>query len=290
MKQEFEKEVIQNIQSLGEDKELHTLTREWMCKSGKHNYVYNFSWLGRPIIQLPQDIVAMQEIIWSVKPDLIIETGIAHGGSIIFSAAMLSLLEKCDYIKKGLVVAIDIDIRDRNRVEIEKHPLCSLVKMIQGSSVDAEIVQQVKSIAIGYERVMVCLDSNHTHDHVLQELHAYAPLVSLGSYCVVFDTCIEDKVVLRMKVEELTKLLPVVMMITHTPSPADMLYFGTASSEYCEKFKCSPMQFIKDLQDIRQAFIEGIGFGSAHTVPKHMQKKNNKNYNRGSKPIVKSEP
>ena len=192
MKQEFEKEVIQNIQSLGEDKELHTLTREWMCKSGKHNYVYNFSWLGRPIIQLPQDIVAMQEIIWSVKPDLIIETGIAHGGSIIFSAAMLSLLEKCDYIKKGLVVAIDIDIRDRNRVEIEKHPLCSLVKMIQGSSVDAEIVQQVKSIAIGYKRVVVCLDSNHTHDHVLQELHAYAPLVSLGSYCVVFDTCIED--------------------------------------------------------------------------------------------------
>lgn len=192
MNNEFEKEVIQNIQSLGKDKELQYLTREWLCKSGKHNYVYNFSWLGRPIIQLPQDIVAMQELIWSVKPELIIETGIAHGGSIVFSASMLSLLEKCDYIEKALVVAIDIDIRDSNRVEIEKHPLCSLVKMIQGSSVDAEIIQLVKYMAMGYKRVMVCLDSNHTHDHVLQELHAYAPLVSLGSYCVVFDTCIED--------------------------------------------------------------------------------------------------
>jgi len=192
MNKEFDEAVMHNIQSLGEDKGLHVLTREWLCRSGTHNYVYNFSWLGRPIIQLPQDIVAMQELIWAVKPDLIIETGIAHGGSIIFSASMLALLEKCNYIAKGLVVAIDIDIREHNRVEIENHPLSSYVRMIQGSSVDTEIVELVKSIAKDYTRVLVCLDSNHTHDHVLQELNAYAPLVSLGSYCVVFDTCIED--------------------------------------------------------------------------------------------------
>jgi len=192
MKQEFEKEVIQNIESLGEDKELHILSREWLCKSGKHNYVYNFSWLSCPIIQIPQDIVAMQEIIWKVKPDLIIETGIAHGGSIIFSASMLALLEKCDYIKKGMVVAIDIDIREQNKNKIDNHPLSSYIRMFQGSSVDKKIIKQVKSITRNYKRVLVCLDSNHTHDHVLTELHAYAPLVSIGSYCVVFDTCIED--------------------------------------------------------------------------------------------------
>ena len=192
MKKEFEKEVIQNIKFLGEDKELHNLSREWLCKSGKHNYVYNFSWIGRPIIQLPQDIVAMQEIISKVKPDLIIETGIAHGGSIIFSASMLALLEKCNYIEKGLVVGIDIDIREHNKIEIENHPLSSYIRIIQGSSVDEKIIKQVKSITTNHKRVLVCLDSNHTHDHVLKELHAYAPLVSLGSYCVVFDTCIED--------------------------------------------------------------------------------------------------
>lgn len=192
MNQEFEAVVIDNIQSLGNDKELHQLTREWLCKSGKHNYVYNFSWLGRPIIQLPQDMVAIQELIWRVRPDLIIETGVAHGGSVIFSASMLALLEKCNLIKKGLVVAIDIDIRESNRVEIENHPLSSYIRTMEGSSIDAEIVNQVKSIAKRYNRVMVCLDSNHTHEHVLRELQVYAPMVSLESYCVVFDTCIED--------------------------------------------------------------------------------------------------
>jgi cephalosporin hydroxylase len=192
MKQQFEKFVKQNIESLSHDRELHALTREWLCASGKHNYVYNFSYLGRPIIQLPQDIVAMQELFWEVKPDLVIETGIAHGGSIIFSASMLALLEKCNFIENGLVVAIDIDIREHNRVEIEKHPLCSYIKLLEGSSVADTIVDEVTAIAGNHKRIMVCLDSNHTHDHVLQELRAYAPLVSMGSYCVVFDTCIED--------------------------------------------------------------------------------------------------
>ena len=192
MKEQFRKEVAVNIKSLGEDAGLRELTREWLCRSGENNYVYNFSWLGHPIIQLPQDIVAMQEIIWNVKPDLIIETGIAHGGSVIFSASMLTLLEKCNYIEKGLVVAIDIDVRAHNKVDIENDPLYSCVRMIQGSSVDPEIIEQVRSIAANHKRILVCLDSNHTHDHVLKELQAYAPLVSCGSYCVVFDTCIED--------------------------------------------------------------------------------------------------
>lgn len=192
MKEQFKKEVALNIKSLGEDEALRDLSREWLCRSGRNNYVYNFSWLGQPIIQLPQDMVAMQEIIWNVRPDLIIETGIAHGGSIIFSASMLALLEKCNYIEKGLVVAIDIDIRSHNRVDIENNPLSSGIKMIQGSSVDVNIIEQVRAIAVDYKRVLVFLDSNHTHEHVLKELQAYAPLVSVGSYCVVFDTCIED--------------------------------------------------------------------------------------------------
>jgi cephalosporin hydroxylase len=158
--------------------------------------------MGQPIIQLPQDMVAMQEIIWQVKPDLIIETGIAHGGSLIMSASMLAQLDLCDAIKTGgsldpkksdrKVVGIDIDIRTHNRAAIEAHPMASRIQMIQGSSIDPVIVDQVLQVAKGYERILVCLDSNHTHDHVLAELEAYAPLTSVGSYCVVFDTIIED--------------------------------------------------------------------------------------------------
>ena len=164
--------------------------------------LYNFDWLGRPIIQTPQDIVVMQELIWSVKPDLIIETGIAHGGSLIFSASMLALLDLCEAAEKGTVldparparkvVGVDIDIRAHNRGAIEAHPLASRIEMIQGSSIAPATVAQVREIASGYKRVMVCLDSSHTHDHVLAELEAYAPLASVGSYCVVFDTIVED--------------------------------------------------------------------------------------------------
>ncbi|NYT46279.1 cephalosporin hydroxylase family protein [Alcaligenaceae bacterium] len=167
-----------------------------------HKYSYHFEALGRPIIQYPQDIVAMQELIWKVKPDLIIETGIAHGGSLILSASMLALLEHCDAIaeKRALdpskpsrkVLGIDIDIREQNKEAILDHPMANRIKMIQGSSVADEIIADVKSYASDFQRIMVVLDSNHTHEHVLAELKAFAPLVSKGSYCVVFDTVIED--------------------------------------------------------------------------------------------------
>jgi len=144
----------------------------------------------------------MQELIWEVRPDLIIETGIAHGGSLILSASMLAMLDLCDAINAGetidpkisrrKVLGIDIDIRPPNRAAIESHPMASRIHMIQGSSIAPEIIQQVHSIASDYKCVLVCLDSNHTHDHVLAELQAYAPLTTVGSYCVVFDTIIED--------------------------------------------------------------------------------------------------
>ena len=198
----FEKQVRDNISALSKDKDLQGFSRIWSRETNKHNYTYNFSWLGRPIIQYPQDIVALQEIIWQVKPDLIIETGIAHGGSLILSASMLALLDLTEAVKGGktinpsqsdrLVVGIDIDIREHNRRLIESHSLASRIKMFEGSSVENEIIDRVTKIASKYNSVLVCLDSMHTHDHVLKELVAYAPLVSKGSYCIVFDTLIED--------------------------------------------------------------------------------------------------
>ena len=155
-------------------------------------YTYNFSWLGRPIIQFPQDMIALQEIVWEVKPDMIIETGIAHGGSLIFSASMLTLLEACGEIEDGKVLGIDIDIREHNKKAIEAHPMNKKITMYQGSSIDEEMIARVQEFAKKGRKVMVILDSNHTHEHVLAELRAYASLVSLGSYCVVFDTVIED--------------------------------------------------------------------------------------------------
>ncbi len=159
---------------------------------GKADYVYNFFWLGIPIIQIPQDVLALQEIIWGSKPDLIIETGIAWGGSLIFSASMLAILEGCGMIENAQVVGIDIDIREHTWQGLNNHPLKNKITMIQGSSIDDKIISQVKQIAAGKKRVMVCLDSNHTHDHVLAELRGYAPLVSIGCYCMVGDTIIED--------------------------------------------------------------------------------------------------
>lgn len=167
-----------------------------------HRYSYHFEWSGRPIIQFPQDIIAMQEIIWEVRPDLIIETGIAHGGSLAFSASMLALLDYSDAIvfghlldpqkSKRKVIGVDVDIREHNRAALDAHPLRHLMTLIEGSSIAPETISKVKNAAMGHERILVCLDSNHTHDHVLAELNAYAPLVSPGSYCVVFDTVIED--------------------------------------------------------------------------------------------------
>ena len=198
----FQSEVVKRIASVPENPDLCQAGDNFMLESIKTKYSYNFEWLGRPIIQYPQDMVAMQELIWSIKPDLIIETGIAHGGSLILSASMLALLDYTDAVESGQpldpkasrrrVLGIDIDIRSHNRAAIEAHPMAHKIDMIQGSSIAPEIIAQVHEYAKGYERILVCLDSNHTHDHALAELEAYAPLASKGSYCVVFDSIIED--------------------------------------------------------------------------------------------------
>ena len=163
------------------------LTLDWVLQSAKLDYTYQFTWLGRPIIQFPQDIIAVQEIIWAVKPDLIVETGIAHGGSLVFSASMLELLGG-----DGQVLGIDVDVRAHNRAAIEKHPMFKRITMIEGSSTDAAVVAEVRRFSQGKQCVMVLLDSNHTHNHVLQELKLYSPLVGKDSYLVVFDTIVED--------------------------------------------------------------------------------------------------
>ena len=189
---DFQQEVKERIASYENDESLKSDAAAFMRSSIAGRYSYNFSWLGRPIIQYPQDMVAMQELIWSIQPDLIIETGIAHGGSLIFSASMLELNAICGGPGDALVLGVDIDIRPHNRQAIEAHPLSRRIEMIQGSSVASDVVDQVRARAAGRRRILVCLDSNHTHDHALAELEAYAPLVSVGSCCVVFDTIVED--------------------------------------------------------------------------------------------------
>jgi cephalosporin hydroxylase len=199
---EFRQQVAKNISDIGKDTAFQELSNKWLVEASKFFYSYNFTWLGRPVIQVPQDLYASQELIWACRPDLIIETGIAHGGSLIMSASMLALLDYCDAMESGAtlyvrkaprrVLGIDIDIRDHNRKAIESHPLGGKISMIQGSSVAPETIAQVKEIARNHKRVMIFLDSNHTHEHVLDELELYAPLTTKGSYCVVWDTNVED--------------------------------------------------------------------------------------------------
>jgi cephalosporin hydroxylase len=184
--EEFQEERRKAVLDMGKDKKFREMSLDWILKSNEHKYGYNFTWMGRPIIQFPNDMFIIQELIWQVKPDLIIETGIAHGGSIIFSASMLELNGG-----NGKVVGIDVDIRKHNRVELEKHPMMKRIVMLEGSSTDEEIVNQVYEIAKDKKSIMVFLDSYHTHEHVLGEMNAYGELVSVGSYMVVFDTCIE---------------------------------------------------------------------------------------------------
>jgi cephalosporin hydroxylase len=191
-REEFLAEVKQQIEEMGGDVNAHNLSRAWIQGTLKYKYPYHFSWMGRPVIQYPQDILAVQEIIWSVKPDLIIETGIAHGGSLIFSASILELNAISGGPRDAQVLGIDIDIRAHNRAAIEAHPMARRIAMIEGSSVAPDVVSEVKAMAAGKRSVLVLLDSNHTHDHVLAELEAYAHLATVGSYCVVFDTVIED--------------------------------------------------------------------------------------------------
>jgi cephalosporin hydroxylase len=191
--EQFRKEATKRAASYQNNKPLQEAYKTFFEQLGigKANYAFNFFWLGVPIIQIPQDLQALQEIIWEAKPDLIIETGIAWGGSLMFSASMLVILEACGVIENGQVLGIDIEIRAHNKAAILAHPLSKKITMFEGSSVDAEIIAKVKAFAQKKKRVMVCLDSNHTHDHVLAELRAYAPLVSVGSYCMVGDTVIE---------------------------------------------------------------------------------------------------
>ena len=189
---QFEAERDARIEELGKDLEFQAQSRNWLEQSMRRQYVYNFSWLGRPIIQNPIDMMAMQELIWTVQPDLIIETGIAHGGSIIYSASLLELNAACGGNPDAKVIGIDIDIREHNKEAILQHPMSRRIQMLQGSSVATEIVDQVRAIAQGKQKILVFLDSNHTHEHVLAELQAYAPLVTKDSYCVVFDTFVED--------------------------------------------------------------------------------------------------
>ena len=200
--EKFKQKVQDNIKSLSINREFQDLSREWIRESGCNRWSYNFRWMGRPAIQFPNDAWAMQELIWDVKPDLIIEAGIAHGGSLVCYASMLAMLDVADAVESGgvmdphktkrKVLGLDIDIRPHNREAIEQHPMRPWIQMIQGSSIAPEVVTQVHKIAKGYKRILVSLDSNHTHDHVLAELQAYAPLTSVGSYCVVFDTIVED--------------------------------------------------------------------------------------------------
>lgn len=184
--EEFNNERKNLIVSNGQNKELLQAAANFNHESNIAKYSYNFSWMGRPIIAYPQDMIAMQELIWEIKPDLIIETGVAHGGSLVYYASLLELIGE-----GGLVVGIDIDIRKHNKDLIEAHPMMKRIQLIEGPSTSEEVITQVRRIAADKSTIMVCLDSNHTHKHVLEELELYAPLTSIGSYCVVFDTIVE---------------------------------------------------------------------------------------------------
>ena len=185
--QRFRREVEDEIEGMKRDEPLRDLSNKWIRDVTRHKYAYHFTWMGRPIIQVPQDVLAMQELVWTVRPDLIVETGVAHGGSLVFYASMLELLGDAD----RRVIGIDVDIRAHNRAALERHPMMKRISLIEGSSIAPEVVKRVHEVARG-KRVLLVLDSNHTHDHVLQELELYTPLVPKGSYAVVFDTVIEE--------------------------------------------------------------------------------------------------
>lgn len=199
---QFKQECSNEIEAMGRDTSLTERSLQWLTHANEHKYSYHFEWMGRPVIQYPQDMVAVQELIWQIKPDLVIETGIAHGGSLILSASILALLDLSEAIEKKevldpttskrKVLGLDIDIREYNRQAILEHPMSSRIEMLEGSSTDPSIVSKVHEIASGYNTILIFLDSNHTHDHVLEELECYAQLTTPGSYCVVFDTVIED--------------------------------------------------------------------------------------------------
>ena len=174
--------------SLDDPRAFSIISDAWIRAGWDTKYVYGFSWLGRPVIQLPEDMLRIQEVLYTVKPDVIVETGVAHGGSLIFYASL------CTAIGKGRIIGIDIEIRPHNRAAIEEHRLSSLISLVEGSSIDADIVQSVKDQISSAETVLVVLDSNHLKDHVFAELEAYSPLVSPGSYIVACDGIMQQVV------------------------------------------------------------------------------------------------
>lgn len=185
--EEYQQQVQQHQEEIRKDTQFHQLSKSWMDRSVGCGYSYNFTWMGRPIIQYPQDLIAMQELIWRIQPDLIIETGIAHGGGLAFYASMLELIGG-----DGEALGIEQHIFPEIRREIESHKLFRRMTMLEGNSVSDEIMKKVAEFARGKERIMVALDSNHTHEHVLSELNLYSPLVTKGSYLVVFDTMVNE--------------------------------------------------------------------------------------------------
>ncbi len=196
----FHEECKHQILAQGNDPDLFKTSKKWLNQSSKHKYSYHFSWLGRPIIQLPQDILAIQEIIWNTKPDIVIETGIAHGGSLCFTASMLSLLDVAeinDPIEnqntpkiERKVIGVDIDIRKHNRDAIRSHPLANKIVMLEGSSIEQAIYKEIRELIPDGAKVMIMLDSNHTEEHVLEELRLYKSLVTKNSYLIVCDTIV----------------------------------------------------------------------------------------------------
>ena len=175
-----------DIDKMGLDDELRRKSLDWMIHADKYKYTYNYTWMGRPIIKYPNDMVVQQELMWELKPDLVIETGIAHGGSIIFTASMMEMMGIA-----GEVVGIDVDIRSHNRTELEAHPMIERITMYEGDSVSEKMVEKIKRHIAGKSCVMVILDSLHSHEHVYKELLAYAPMTTIGSYCILPDTFIE---------------------------------------------------------------------------------------------------
>lgn len=196
MKIDFEKAIIEVAGPDGQIRSLpfasaeafREVSKAWLRVGWDTKYVYGFTWLGRPIIQLPDDMIRLQEIIYRLKPDVIIETGIAHGGSLIYSASL------CQLIGNGRVIGVDIEIRPHNRQAIETHPLSSFIKMFEGSSIDPGVVKTVRDEIRPGESTIILLDSCHTCDHVLAELEAYAPMVTPGSYIVAMDGIMKDMV------------------------------------------------------------------------------------------------
>ena len=174
------------IRKMNKDRKLLQESKTWTNHVFDYEYVYHFRWMGRPIIQLPQDMIAVQELIWKIKPDLIIESGIARGGSLIFYASILEL------IGHGKIIGIDVDIRKHNKKKIENHKLFKRITMLQGSSIDNKVFEKIKKNTKNKKKIMVFLDSNHSEEHVLMELEKFSEFVKKGSYLIVFDTMMED--------------------------------------------------------------------------------------------------